>query len=322
MAWANDLSTSELFDQVKKLSPPEADYLLSILAGRVDGEAYLARLLHETDGDQRLRLIRLQSRHAGPAVVAALAEALNDPDRRIRQAAAGRLGDIGSARSVEPLIAAATDENASVRREAISALAQIGDPRATPVFIQSLLSPDDDVRLSAVMALYRMRDPASIQALTAALGDASSPVRTWAARGLGRLARPASDQGLIRRRVPRDQWLYRSWLSNPTLDAGSEIYTFQPDGTGSVEDFHMGITRDFQSFDYRVSAGSISFLFAGRSAWVDTRFTMERSTYADPMEGARPCLTLAFEAEPYFFTRHQVSLYYSLLQPSEDAVDG
>jgi hypothetical protein len=220
------------------------------------------------------------------------------------------------------LIAAATDENASVRREAISALAQIGDPRATPVFIQSLLSPDDDVRLSAVMALYRMRDPASIQALTAALGDASSPVRTWAARGLGRLARPASDQGLIRRRVPRDQWLYRSWLSNPTLDAGSEIYTFQPDGTGSVEDFHMGITRDFQSFDYRVSAGSISFLFAGRSAWVDTRFTMERSTYADPMEGARPCLTLAFEAEPYFFTRHQASLYYSLLQPSEDAVDG
>ena len=107
-------------------------------------------------------------------------------------------------------------------------------------------------------------------------------------------------QKAVRGDIPREQWLYRTWLQNPTLDAGSEMYTFHEDGTGEVEDFHMGITRDHRRFTYRVTGETISLLFAKRKRWVQTRFNIERSTYLHPIKGNLPCLKLVFEKEPYF----------------------
>jgi HEAT repeat protein len=61
--------------------------------------------------------------------------ALKDNDWWVRRDAAEALGEIGDARTVEPLIAVLKDKDRDVRWHAASALGEIGDARAVDPLI-------------------------------------------------------------------------------------------------------------------------------------------------------------------------------------------
>jgi len=72
---------------------------------------------------------------------------------RLRCEAARKLGTIGDARAVEPLVAALKDRDRGLRVCAASALGAIKDPRAAAPLIVALNDKDEYVRLSAAKAL-------------------------------------------------------------------------------------------------------------------------------------------------------------------------
>ncbi|MBI3945046.1 MAG: HEAT repeat domain-containing protein, partial [Armatimonadetes bacterium] len=114
-----------------------------------------------------------------------LATALNDPDPGVRSLSAEALGRIGDALAVAPLAAALNDADASVRRSAAEALGKIGAP-AAQALISALGDAGADVRRVAAEGLGGIRDGGAVDALIAALQDAAQPVRMAAATALGK----------------------------------------------------------------------------------------------------------------------------------------
>jgi HEAT repeat protein len=103
----------------------------------------------------------------GEPAVPALATLLNDPEARVRRAAASTLWGLG------------TKQKAAV-----------------PALAGALRDPDPEVRLAAAMALESAGSEAeaAVPALVHALKDSDANVRLWAARALGAVgpaARPA-----------------------------------------------------------------------------------------------------------------------------------
>ena len=113
-----------------------------------------------------------------------LAEALKDSDDRVRRAAAEALGQIGDARAVEPLIVALKDSDSWVKKRAVEALGKISDPRAVEPLIVAL--KDSDVRDVATRAL-EMIGLQAIDLLVATLKHEDWHVRAAAAEVLGKI---------------------------------------------------------------------------------------------------------------------------------------
>ena len=129
--------------------------------------------------------------------LAALIAALRDSDAGVRRAAAHSLGNIESARAVEPLVAVLRDPDAEVRQNAAWALGNIEDRRAVDGLIAALKDESHEVRNSAAWALGNIEDPRAADALTAALKDESAEVRKSAAWALGQLELTTAPAGLI-----------------------------------------------------------------------------------------------------------------------------
>jgi HEAT repeat protein len=105
--------------------------------------------------------------------------AAEDPQVRLKAAAAlGRLqGVVGEA--VEPLTASLKDADAHVRKMAALALGDIGPEArsAVPALIEALRDAHEGVRRRAAVALGEIAGPEALPALRAALTDASPAVR-------------------------------------------------------------------------------------------------------------------------------------------------
>lgn len=105
-----------------------------------------------------------------------------------RALAAERLGRIGSAAAVPPLLETVRDvknEDEDVRGPALRALGRIRDPRAVPELIRALAYPEASLppRLAEILVLYG-KD--AVEPLVGALVDTESDVRRmWAAEILG-----------------------------------------------------------------------------------------------------------------------------------------
>jgi HEAT repeat protein len=156
----------------------------------------------------------------GTASLTVLLEKLASKNKDDRRVAAERLGRLGDARAIEPLIyasgrgggeraksAAITalakigkpaipllietilhDRTSKFRRaSAAAALGLIGDRRATLPLLRATKDPSIDVRLHAIVALARFRESAAIPYLIRALSDESGGVRLQATRTLGLL---------------------------------------------------------------------------------------------------------------------------------------
>ncbi|WP_459873312.1 FimV/HubP family polar landmark protein, partial [Endothiovibrio diazotrophicus] len=103
--------------------------------------------------------------------LALIADAAGDLTARI--AAAGRLGDSGSAEAVAPLSAVlAGDEPWTLRRAAAEALGKLGGSGAVDALLPALAGDAQPmVRREAAIALGRIKDPRSVEGLENALAD-------------------------------------------------------------------------------------------------------------------------------------------------------
>jgi HEAT repeat protein len=126
-----------------------------------------------------------------------------------RREAARKLGDSGSARAVEPLIAALTDSEERVREQAAESLGTICDARAVEPLITAL---NDylfyDVSRAAAKALGELGDARAVEPLIAALN--ASKVREAAASALGRLGDARAAEPLIGRLRDSDRTVRRA----------------------------------------------------------------------------------------------------------------
>jgi HEAT repeat protein len=123
-----------------------------------------------------------------PRTLEPLIQALGDEDDGIRYAAAVALGKLGDPRAVEPLVrAVGRGWSEAERRAAVQALGKLGDPRALEPLIQALGDKESRVRRAAAVALGMLGDPRAVEPLIRALGDVDSDVRRTAAEALVRL---------------------------------------------------------------------------------------------------------------------------------------
>jgi HEAT repeat protein len=146
-------------------------------------------------GDRNEHLRRIHAAEAlglasDPRAVAALVEALRDEHPDIRRLSARALREIGSIRSVEPLIDRLGDpkEKWKTRICAAEALGRIGTTSAIDGLVARLLDPAEDVeaRIAVAHILGRARSPAAGKALRECLQDTDPRVRKAAEKVLGK----------------------------------------------------------------------------------------------------------------------------------------
>ena len=114
-----------------------ADYNF-VFADAVDDHI---RMLQSYDDDQRKGSAIALSNYRDPRVVAALINALHDPEEDVVVEAARSLGIIGDPAAVDPLIGKLKDPESEVRATAAEALGRIGDPRAI-AHLENMLNTD------------------------------------------------------------------------------------------------------------------------------------------------------------------------------------
>jgi HEAT repeat protein len=137
-----------------------------------------------------LRLFTEDAAHSAStaAKLAAVREALTDPDRRVRSLAAVIMAGRGDAMGLAELRAAATaGREPDERRRAVSALGKLDDERAAWIVIEVLAGADEDLQWAAGQALDDL-GPLAVPALLAALGHEREHVRWHAVRALGTVA--------------------------------------------------------------------------------------------------------------------------------------
>jgi HEAT repeat protein len=274
----------------------------------------LVERLRDSDEEVRVAAAVALSAFRDPRSAAALARALADRSWRVRRWAAKALGSLRGTPAPDALIEALSDDVAAVREEAARALGAARDPRAAPRLADALRAdPSKEVRLEAAFALSRLDAEIALPVLREALaGESDEEVRSHVEACLHELEHPPEES----LQVPPEPLLYGTWLSNPSMHGGSELYRFADDGKGVVEDLHLGVTRDHASFRYRASGDELSFLFEGTTDWRSTRFRIERGIYRDPFEGDLESMLLTLESEPYFveFGAGEEAVYYRVLE--------
>jgi HEAT repeat protein len=140
-----------------------------------------------------------------PRVIDLLISALRDPDAVVRSNAVEKLGQIGTSRAVEPLLAVLSDASSAasatrwgptIQMTIIEALGRIGDARALDALVSALQSPTEAVRQHAAGALGDIKDPRAMVPLIAALNDKSPSVQASAAKSLGQIKDPRAVEPL------------------------------------------------------------------------------------------------------------------------------
>lgn len=127
----------------------------------------------------------------------ALVATLKDKDIDVRSRAVFALGKIGSSRAVEGLIYALSDKDCFVRQRAAEELGDIGSDRAVPVLTGALKDKDSDVRSNAVVALGQIGSDEAVDALVTAIHDRSGNLGWRAAFALGRIGSIKATDALI-----------------------------------------------------------------------------------------------------------------------------
>jgi HEAT repeat protein len=107
-----------------------------------------------------------------------------------RVSSAYRLGSLGDARAVEPLITVLGETESRIRQATAIALGQLRDARAVEPLVAALRDADNGVRESAATALGWLRDRRAVETLMWALRDRYAFVRRWVANALGKLGEP------------------------------------------------------------------------------------------------------------------------------------
>jgi HEAT repeat protein len=169
---------------------PDGSLVLALAAFGPSATKHLAEALGDPDFRVRwhaaaaLMQLGRGARQAAPA----LRRAMDDAEWPVRNAAGRALEDVADEESVPMLAEALTDPSAETRYHAARALARVGpgSAGAVPVLTAALRDPDWEVRMESAWALASVggAGAASEPALLAALRDPDPQVRASAAWGL------------------------------------------------------------------------------------------------------------------------------------------
>ncbi len=113
-----------------------------------------------------------------------LAEALHDPDPKIRRLAVCGLAASGDARAVDLLDGTLADEDEDVRTRAAMALGRLGDRRAAPALVRAAQGSDPALHRAAILALGEL-GPVAVDLLADELHCREPADRVRAAIALG-----------------------------------------------------------------------------------------------------------------------------------------
>jgi HEAT repeat protein/beta-lactamase regulating signal transducer with metallopeptidase domain len=183
--------------------PPVATVVPEVEAGTPEAPVKPAK---EAQGDKTDRTtIALegpapapQRQDPRPDAVAALVNALDDPDRQVRLSALASLAEMNDVRAVPGAMQALTSDDPEMRRNAVYLLGEMGDRRALPGLLPLLDDPDRQVRRTAARALGEFQDSTAIAALSRALQTDSDPeVRKTSAWALGEIEDPRAIPALV-----------------------------------------------------------------------------------------------------------------------------
>jgi HEAT repeat protein len=205
-------------------------YTIGKLATDADAPAVEAVLLDSLDSAPAESAVREAAVYGlgkvrNPRAERRLIAALNDADPNVQRAAAEALGDLGSARAIDPLInllgtpdkpdkndkydkklgkigneralrpllLAVKDENPYVRAAAEAAVKRIGSQSGETDSLSELMrDPSPAVRAQVAGKLGVSKDPAALPLLIRLLGDPDYTVRRSAVAGLANFRDPAS----------------------------------------------------------------------------------------------------------------------------------
>jgi HEAT repeat protein len=135
----------------------------------------------------------------GPAIWPGVAKGLKAPDEMTRFWTLGVLSEVIVPASREAVAALLDDPEIRVRAAAAYALGAHRDKAVTKWLIKALADKDLNVRFAAAVALGRVRDPAAVPALIAALRDQDEDVRAYAALALGDIGQRTATSALAER---------------------------------------------------------------------------------------------------------------------------
>lgn len=142
----------------------------------------------ESDPDERVRAEAAEVlAGSGPAALASLIAALDDPSPTVIEAAVTGLGELRDHGAVESLLAIASRAgDKMVIEAAVAALGAIGDIRAVPVLLHLVAAGSPQVRRRCVVALSVFDGVEVEAALLAARSDRNPMVREAAEMVVGR----------------------------------------------------------------------------------------------------------------------------------------
>jgi len=160
--------------------------------------AALAGALTDESRDVRERAALGLAMTSDHGVIEPLILALQDPDAEVREKAAIGLGFRSESSVVDPLLAALGDRSSQVREKAAIGLGLRRLPRVTDALIKAAADPDPQVREKVVVALGLSGDTRATAAIVAATKDPDSQVRE---KAITALTLQADDSGLVQAAV-------------------------------------------------------------------------------------------------------------------------
>jgi len=127
-----------------------------------------------------------------------LMDALDDPNRDVRETAAYVLGEMRWREAVPKLIERLSDDDRIyVASRTATALGKIGDPAAIHGLIITLYDSYSSTRREAAEALGILKSQEAVPELIAILDDPASEVRGAAAEALGKIGDSSAEEGLM-----------------------------------------------------------------------------------------------------------------------------
>ena len=157
----------------------------------------LAEALNDPDPKVREMAIRALDKIRDESAVDLLIQALADSSTEIRQRAARALGKIEDPRAIQALGIALNDEDPEVRQRVIRALGDIEDESAVEWLIPVLTDPNVEIRREAAQALGEIEDLGAVEALGAALNDEDLEVRQEVIQALGDIEDASAVEWLV-----------------------------------------------------------------------------------------------------------------------------
>jgi hypothetical protein len=236
----------------------------------------------------------------------ALGECLKNGDDSNRIDAIYALHKIRDPASVDILLDALDDRLSSVRYRAVKTLGLLGDKKAVAPLLDMLYDGEDDVCDAAADSLVQLCGTEDIPYLTEVLTETEDEdVRGYLEYCLEKIQNPPLE-------IPREQWLYRAWFTDPTINASSDICEFYENGTGEFKYFNMGVASDEIAFQFRLEEDKIHFLLENETEWIETQFEIGKTMYDHPEEGDMPCLKLVLHPNPLNKNHKKSRTYYHI----------